>query len=216
MFEWTEGYDELRKICTLFNLYELNNPIKVCYKSTKSFIQQGPQCGLVALAMASDCSDEKFIETIFCTAKCQDYTFNGEIFSIFYMESLAKTYLNCNVEVFSGQLNCEEIMNHLLDNGQMLVPYDTDKNNAPGLYNGHKAHWALVCGAVQTENDFYVIARHGKSKNIGIWTLRDLSLSNSQLNEFSPDRKLDKLEYKIPKGGLNGTTGLKRYALLLK
>lgn len=94
--------------------------------------------------------------------------------------------------------------------------YDTDKNNSPGFYNGHKAHWAILCGAIETADNFYVIARHGKARNISIWTLEDLSRSNMQLNEFSPDRKNTDLLYRIPVGGLNGEFGLRETAVFLE
>lgn len=93
--------------------------------------------------------------------------------------------------------------------------YDSDKDHSPCKLHGHKAHWALITGAVETENDFFVLARHGKSGNVGIWTLESLAESNKQLNEFSPDRKLSNVVYKLPKDGIAGTLGLKSKAVMI-
>lgn len=80
---------------------------------------------------------------------------------------------------------------------------------------GHKAHWAAVVGGVEVADDFYVLARHGKSSNVGVWKLVNLALSNSQLTEFSPDRKLSNVIYKLPDGGISGPSGLKSKAVLI-
>lgn len=93
--------------------------------------------------------------------------------------------------------------------------YDSDKDHSPCQLLGHKAHWAAVTGAAETEDDFYVFARHGKSSNVNVWRLKELALSNSQLNEFSPDRKLSDVVYKLPEGGIGGTLGLKSKAVLI-
>ncbi|XP_044761334.1 UPF0692 protein CG33108 isoform X2 [Coccinella septempunctata] len=151
-------------------------------------------------------------------AKIHHFSYNGEIFSVQYMENLARFFLNngYRIHVFHGELNSLETREHLMNGGLVLVPYDTDKNNSPGLYNGHKAHWAILCGAVETNDSFYMIARHGKARNVAIWKLTDLSISNMQLNEFSPDRKHSDLQYKIPEGGLSGDSGLKNGAVFIQ
>ncbi|KAL3278684.1 hypothetical protein HHI36_016221 [Cryptolaemus montrouzieri] len=218
MFEWANDHPELFKICTLFNLTELSNPERVVYKSLQGYIQEGPQCGLVALAIACEQPNKKFVQYVLDIAKEHDLTYNGEIFSSLYMERLARIVLPINsiINSFYGDLDCEKTRKHLFEGGLILVPYDADKNNYPGFYNGHKAHWAIVCGAVETPNNFYVIVRHGKAKNVAFWLLQDLCKSNRQLNEFSPDRKLDTLKYKIPDGGLNGCMGLRNSAVFIK
>lgn len=94
--------------------------------------------------------------------------------------------------------------------------YDSSKNFSPCNENGHKAHWAAVTGCIEcVDNTFYVLARQGKSRHIGIWELGVLAQSNMQLEEFSPDRKLDNLEYKLPEGGIMGPKGLKSKAVLV-
>ncbi|XP_045461359.1 UPF0692 protein CG33108 [Harmonia axyridis] len=217
MFDWASNHEELYKVCTLFNMTEIANPRRFSYKSLKGYIQEGPQCGLVALAIACENPNKEFVESIYEYAKEQKYTYNGEIFSSSYMEKLTIFFLKnkYDTHVYYGELNSIKTKEHLLTGGLILVPYDTDKNNSPGLYNGHKAHWAVICGAIETNNDFYVIARHGKAKNIAIWALEDLSISNMQLNEFAPDRKNSNLEYRIPEGGLNGSCGLRNTSVFL-
>lgn len=69
----------------------------------------------------------------------------------------------------------------------------------------------MECG----DHSFFVLARQGKSKNIGVWSLEALAESNSQLEEFSPDRKLENINYKIPDGGIAGPRGLKCQSVLI-
>lgn len=94
--------------------------------------------------------------------------------------------------------------------------YDTDKDNSPGFFKGHKAHWALINGGIQTNNGFFVTARHGKARNVAVWNLKTLAQSNKQLFEFSPDRKLHSVEYKLPEGGICGSSGLNHKSVLIK
>lgn len=98
----------------------------------------------------------------------------------------------------------------------MVNRYDTNKDNSPGLHGGHKAHWAVISGGILTEDDFFVIARHGKARNVAIWKLKTLAQSNGQLLEFSPDRKLHDIKYKLPEGGISGPLGLNRRCVLIK
>lgn len=51
------------------------------------------------------------------------------------------------------------------------------------------------------KNLIYVFSRHGKTSHLGLWSLRDLILSNGNLAEIDPQRS-DPLEYVIPEGGL--------------
>lgn len=74
----------------------------------------------------------------------------------------------------------------------------------------------MITGGVEAdEENFYVFAHHGKSKNVGVWKLKDLAESNSQLTEFSPDRKLSDVTYKLPEGGISGNLGLKLKAVFI-
>lgn len=97
-----------------------------------------------------------------------------------------------------------------------LFRYDTSKDNSPGLHAGHKAHWALITGGIDTNNGFFVTARHGKARNVAVWNLEILAQSNRQLLEFSPDKKLQDVPYKLPDGGIYGSSGLNGKSVLLK
>lgn len=87
---------------------------------------------------------------------------------------------------------------------------------------GFQAHWAAVTGCFEARNlpggegeIFYVLARQGKSKLIGIWPLKELAQSNAQLEKLAPFRTSDPMEYKLPEGGMGGPNGLKSQAVLL-
>lgn len=123
-FTWAEPYPELHKNCVLFERYELLNPLKWNYHPLQSYLQNGPQCGLVALAMLMGNPFEEMVNKIFDYAKKMEFTINGEIFSANFMSSLAEEFLmNRNIELFSGSLNEAKIKEFLLSGGYMLVPY---------------------------------------------------------------------------------------------
>ena len=67
-------------------------------RQTTPRLQEGPQCGLVALAMAGDNID---LEQIVRTAKERGYTKQGEMFSVEDMASLARKVLKRKVSVVS-------------------------------------------------------------------------------------------------------------------
>lgn len=50
-------------------------------------------------------------------------------------------------------------------------------------------------------NSIHVFGRHGKTSHMGLWSLRDLVLSNGNLTKVDP-RRSDPLEYVLPQGGL--------------
>lgn len=91
-----------------------------------------------------------------------------------------------------------------------LVPYDPDANHTPCLNRGHKAHWALIIGyLIDQFDDYYVFARHGKTKNLALWSLRDLAHSNANLVEFcQPIGHPDEV-FILPEGGIGGCNGLR-------
>uniref|UniRef100_A0A1A9V9C7 U6 snRNA-associated Sm-like protein LSm3 n=1 Tax=Glossina austeni TaxID=7395 RepID=A0A1A9V9C7_GLOAU len=99
----------------------------------------------------------------------------------------------------------------------VILVYDTDFNHSPCLKFGHKSHWALIVGYLINDSDeFYVLARHGKSKNLAVWSLQALSDSNSNLMEFAqPNRYLD-CDFLLPPGGIGGDLGLRERAIIVK
>lgn len=214
-YDWALDYPDLHKACTRFKYSDLLQPKTIIYKYLPSILQDGPQCGIVALAMCTKQPSKETVARIFQIAKESNFTNNGEIFSANDMVLLCKNFLKCKIELYDGALNCDNIVNFLRDGGTLLVPYDTDKNHSPCNLNGHKAHWAVISGLIETDNCVYILAKHGKSSNVNIWDLESLSESNSQLTEFSPDRKQSNLIYKLPDGGLSGKNGIQNKSVLI-
>lgn len=60
---------------------------------------------------------------------------------------------------------------------------------------------------------YHVLARHGKSRHLACWPLRDLIESNGNLEEEGTARHAG--GYVIPKGGVGGQKGLRGRALAL-
>lgn len=216
-FTWAQKFPELHKICSLFSLSQLSNPVDVCYTPLQPYLQNGPQCGLVALAIFRGNPNKENVKQLFETAQNKGYTNHGEIFSASNMAKLAESQLDStDVEIYKGCLNCDEIKKLLLDGASILVPYDTSKDFSPCCLRGTKAHWAIVCGGLQTESDFYVFARHGNARNVAIWKLSRLAESNAQLNEVAEYSKNPCLVFKLPEGGIDGPLGLKSQSVILK
>ncbi|XP_056126205.1 actin maturation protease isoform X3 [Rhinichthys klamathensis goyatoka] len=121
-------------------------------KYVPSLIQDGPQCGLVALWMAAHLlhpPETLVMETLVQAAKHNAYTEQGEMFSASDMAKLAEEVCGCRVQRLSGGMmgeNTAVILKHLAGGQPVLIPYDEDFNHEPCLRNGHKAHWAVVSG----------------------------------------------------------------------
>ncbi|KAJ7304493.1 hypothetical protein JRQ81_012063 [Phrynocephalus forsythii] len=124
-----------------------NNPVP-------SLIQEGPQCGLVALWMAGALLSPPramSLERIVQVALERGYTAQGEMFSAADMAVLAQEVFACQAELLSGGLegqNQRRILQHLWSGFPVLIPYDEDSNHEPCLRKGHKAHWAIASGAL--------------------------------------------------------------------
>ncbi|EDX14144.1 GD21053 [Drosophila simulans] len=94
--------------------------------------------------------------------------------------------------------------------------YDADVNHAPCVKNGHRAHWALIVGyLVDTQDRFYVLARHGKSRNLAVWPMDTLSHSNENLKEFAQPKGYPDNEFLLPPGGISGSLGLNERCILV-
>ncbi|XP_078097828.1 actin maturation protease [Mustelus asterias] len=123
-------------------------------KHVPSLIQDGPQCGLVALWMAGhllNMCEVKDLEEIVGCAKARGYTVQGEMFSGADMVKLAEEVFECQGELLhEGLTGCNKarIMHHLLAGYPVLLPYDEDFNHEPCLRRGHRAHWAVVSGVL--------------------------------------------------------------------
>ncbi|XP_062274892.1 actin maturation protease [Scomber scombrus] len=119
-----------------------------------SLIQDGPQCGLVALWMAAHLRQPQLsidMDTIVQTALSRGYTAQGEMFSANNMALLAEEVCGCKAELLSGGLsgkNAETIIRHLWGRQPVLIPYDEDYNHEPCQRSGHRAHWAVASGVL--------------------------------------------------------------------
>uniref|UniRef100_A0A672S2J3 Actin maturation protease n=1 Tax=Sinocyclocheilus grahami TaxID=75366 RepID=A0A672S2J3_SINGR len=193
-------------------------------KYVPSLIQDGPQCGLVALWMATHLLQPPktvVLETLVQVAKDNGYTKQGEMFSVMRI------------------LHC--LMNDICSDR-------LDFNHEPCLRNGHKAHWAVVSGVLlglrqgcvdsrhfppdltlpwlhlsQNEasvswptdgvKEVFVLAKQGKSLCYQLWKFELVTQSNSQLKEMDPQRASDGMRYVLPPGGVQD--GLAGQLLLL-
>ncbi|KAM7057844.1 actin maturation protease isoform 1-T3 [Molossus nigricans] len=119
-----------------------------------SLIQEGPQCGLVALWMASTLLVPPSgipLERLVQMAMERGYTVQGEMFSVADMGRLAEEALGCRAELLHGGLggpNREHVLQHLVTGHPLLIPYDEDFNHEPCQRKGHKAHWAVSTGVL--------------------------------------------------------------------
>ncbi|XP_074786858.1 actin maturation protease [Athene noctua] len=117
-------------------------------------IQDGPQCGLVALWMAASSLAPTHgvgLADLVAAARARGFTARGEMFSAADMAALARELFPCRVELLSGGFegpNRPQILRHLIEGFPLLVPYDEDSNHEPCCRRGHKAHWAVLTGVV--------------------------------------------------------------------
>lgn len=115
----------------------------------RPIMQDGPCCGIVALAMAAQMlKKETTASYVLQRSQCLGLSLQGELFSAYNMAKLAEDTLDCTSEVLDMRdpESKENLLGHLSNSHPVLVPYDGDGNNAPCLKNGHKAHWALLTG----------------------------------------------------------------------
>ncbi|KAG4067939.1 hypothetical protein HA402_010625 [Bradysia odoriphaga] len=216
--KWASAYPEIQKACYLARVSPYISPKSCRYKNIQPILQEGPTCGLVALSMlvngAPNASD------LLNLAREKLYTKNGEMFSALNLFELVKSAISddigTNLKLFEGKLNCHEIKQVLQSGGCLLVPYDPDFNHGPCVLNGRKAHWALIIGhLIDDNNKFYVFSRHGKTRNIAIWSLKLLSESNANLNEFEQPKGYPDAEFLLPMGGIGGVLGLKNKCIIV-
>ncbi|XP_065365326.1 actin maturation protease [Calliphora vicina] len=120
-------------------------------------------------------------------------------------------------QMHQGRLNCAKVRESLQQGACIFVPYDPDFNHSPCLKLGHKAHWSLIIGFLITDkNEFFVLARHGKAKNLAVWSLQSLSDSNSNLLEFAQPKGYPDCDFLLPPGGIGGDLGLRERAIIVK
>lgn len=212
---------EQELIDTRNRLWELEgwkeSPLLTVYQYIPSILQVGPQCGLVALAMAAaSCQTFIPVPKLLHEAQVKGYSYQGEMFSVDDMASLAKAMIpNITTQIITGLLDKRDAVIHSLARGAiLLVPYDADRNHQPCCRKGHKAHWAAVCGALVCSNKCLLAARQGKSRRLMLWDFAQLASSNNNLIEFNPERGVDSSKYRLPEGGVQA--GLCGRAIILQ
>ncbi|XP_038046260.1 UPF0692 protein C19orf54 homolog isoform X1 [Patiria miniata] len=119
-------------------------------RHTAPVLQQGPECGIVALCMAVNMlgpvsADKRHIMN---TAQEKGFTIQGEMFSATNLLDLVSCSCGVNGRVLVGNMtdNRDDIILHLANGWPVLVPYDKDANCEPCSLRGHKAHWAVISG----------------------------------------------------------------------
>ncbi|XP_055541070.1 actin maturation protease [Wyeomyia smithii] len=215
---WATQYPEIQKACYLRRVCQFAPPKELRVQNVTSILQMGPTCGLTALSMLFEGSPsaKSFLEM----AIEKGYSNNGEMFSACQLNDLLAIALDENrhlVEygpvthtLVGGDMDDANIRMQLRLGAMFLVPYDPDRNHTPSLNRGHKAHWALIVGyLIDQFDDFYVFARHGKTKNLALWPLRDLARSNANLVEFCQPTGYPNEIFILPEGGIGGQKGLR-------
>ncbi|KRZ67839.1 Uncharacterized protein T10_6661 [Trichinella papuae] len=175
-------------------------------------LQCGPQCGIVALYMASKTlklTGVNSVDQLMTKAISMGISKNGEIFSARWLAQLAEKAFNCSAQVHDmSKLSFQQLKKWIKSNYGLLVPYDSDKNSSPWLNEGRNAHWCFLLGflvvkcdmmKISCEDDNHVLALQGKSQYVGVWNFEQLKASNLNL------RQIDQ-RYRgyciIPEGGM--------------
>ena len=131
-------------------------------------LQNGPMCGLVSIAMAIqllqgrarkvtailedtlDLGSRHHPDNILSYAQREGLTMQGEMFSVLAMNRIVTDHLLRQAKVLnteSDEWSLEEmVIDILLGQSAVLVPYDADRNHSPCLARGHRAHWCLLVG----------------------------------------------------------------------
>ncbi|KAH8337319.1 hypothetical protein KR059_006976 [Drosophila kikkawai] len=213
---WAWEYPELQKGCYLSRVCQYDPPKHCQYYSVSSTLQVGPTCGLTALSILL--GGHPTAANLLEDAIAQEFTINGELFSAQYLFELTRKHLPgpgaC--QLHQGHLSCKKVKDLLKAGGCLLVPYDADVNHAPCLKSGHRAHWALIVGfLVDVQDNYFVLARHGKTHNLAVWSLDELSESNANLREFAQPKGYPDNDFLQPPGGICGPLGLNERSILV-
>lgn len=155
-----------------------NHKFMCMNKHTVAKLQDGPQCGIVALVMSGS---EKFqVQEVQDLAINKGFTNKGEMFSVENMADLANSALNkeVSIEPISKIADSRWLVECFSLNQTLLVPYDCGHNHAPAEFRGKKAHWGLITGIVVpiTDQDICNLGIVNTQSNIHI-----LGQNNKQL-----------------------------------
>jgi hypothetical protein len=148
-------------------------------------VQQGPTCGLYALAMVMDfwhakdpqnaaplvrdkdvggkgkhynfppTTDERILDY----AQESGFTAKGEMFTA---RQLAKVGAHYGYTAAIHEDATLEALYTVLDKGRpAVVAFDVDWNGNPGDYGGKRAHYAVIQGYFDQDGERYLVAKHG-------------------------------------------------------
>uniref|UniRef100_U5EX61 Actin maturation protease n=1 Tax=Corethrella appendiculata TaxID=1370023 RepID=U5EX61_9DIPT len=220
--DWALKYPDIQKACYLAKVCLYKAPTELRLSVIEPILQVGPTCGLTALSMLFE--GEPTAGLLLDEVKKLGYSNNGEMFSTQQMSELLGKILSrkqldneiTNMVICGAY--CDSTIEIKLKLGAiLLVPYDSDYDHAPCLKFGHRAHWALIVGyLVDEDKKFYVIARHGKTKNLAVWQLSDLIRSNSNLTEFVQPVGHPNETFILPDEGIGGKNGLRSKFILIE
>lgn len=87
------------------------------------------------------------------------------------------------------------------------------KSNSSHMYL--ISEWKSILIIIVDLRQFHVFARHGKTKNLALWTLQSLSASNSNLNEYVVPQRYDEFSFQLPLGGIAGENGLRNQCVII-
>lgn len=172
-------------------------------------IQDGPTCGLYALGMVMDYWDRKDSKNLnplvrnedvvrwdshsvpadtsrrlLDDAKAKGFTTQGEMFYASQLASLARSF------GYKAKVNADFTLTELhqvLDRGNpALVGFDVDNAGNPGLYQGKRAHWAVIEGHFNKDGVEYLVATHGWTGKEYVWKADEFmaSVKNLEKSDF--------------------------------
>lgn len=172
-------------------------------------VQDGPTCGLYALGMVMDFWDRKDARNLnpyvrnedvvrwdshsvpadtnrrlLDDAKAKGFTTQGEMFYASQLASLARTF------GYKATVNNDFTLKELhavLDKGHpALIGFDVDNVGNPGLYDGKRAHWAVIEGHFQKDGVEYLVATHGWTGKEYVWKADEFmaSVKNLEKSDF--------------------------------
>ncbi|XP_059620686.1 actin maturation protease-like [Phlebotomus argentipes] len=213
---WASADPEVQKSCFLARVCQHRAPRECVFHRVAPILQEGPTCGFVTISMLL--GGVRTADQLFQEAKAKGFTALGEMFSAANLMDILQSQVQFSgsCHLFVGDLNCDEIREALKRGVCLIVPYDSDVNHSPCLRRGHKAHWALITGyLIDDDGQFYVIARQGKSRLLGIWPLSVLAESNANLTEFAQPKQHPEANFILPEGGIAGPKGLCRRSIVI-
>ncbi|TMS07475.1 UPF0692 protein C19orf54-like protein [Larimichthys crocea] len=172
-----------------------------------SLIQDGPQCGLVALWMSAHLRQPQLsidMETVVQTGTEKGIHSTGYD-EDYNHEPCQRSGHRAHWAVASGVLLG-------LDQGSVSKEHTEPDATLPWLYltTDSSCPCPVHNAAVK---EVYILAKQGKSLRYQLWSLDSVAQSNEQLRTMDPQRANDGTQYVVPQGGLEA--GLAGQVVLL-